>query len=117
MQKRQRFSQRTTSIAGTPYLEIMAYDTLGRPASQRDAAGYTLTSHYSTAGYVQSLSDSRVNGTVYEILSVDARGQTLQDRESSKSFGRRPSEHGKRPVCAGLFQNIGNPDRIIPAAR
>ena len=85
MQKRQRFSQRTTSIAGTPYLEIIAYDTLGRPASQRDAAGYTLTSHYSTAGYVQSLSDSRVNGTVYEMLSMNARGQALQDRRGANA--------------------------------
>ena len=26
-------------------------------------------------------------------LSMNARGQTLQDRESSGSLGRRPSEH------------------------
>ena len=74
-----------TSIAGTPYLEIIAYDILGRPSSQRDAAGYTLTSHYSTAGYVQSLSDSRINGTVYEMLSMNARGQALQDRRGANA--------------------------------
>ena len=38
---------------------------------------------------------------------MNARGQTLQDRESSRSFGRRPSEHEKGRSVPAFFRTSG----------
>lgn len=73
---------RNTSIAGNPYSEVSAYDGYGRPMSQQDASGYTLTTNYTTNGYVDDLTDSRV-GTLYQVNTMTARGQVLQDERGN----------------------------------
>ncbi|HET8941110.1 MAG TPA: RHS repeat-associated core domain-containing protein, partial [Rudaea sp.] len=69
---------RSTSIAGNAYSEVSAYDGYGRPMSRQDASGYTLTTNYTSNGYLSDLTDSRV-GALYQVHTMTARGQVDSD--------------------------------------
>lgn len=75
---------RGTSIAGNAYSEVSAYDGYGRLMSQQDASGYTLTTNYTTRGFLSDMTDSRV-GTVYQVNNMTARGQVSGDTRGNNA--------------------------------
>lgn len=94
-----------TTIAGTPYTEVTAYDGYGRLMAKQDATGETLTNNYSTRGHLASLSDSRY-GTVYEVFAMTARGQVAEDRRGAsnnlKGIINYNAQSGRiHTVCSG----------------
>ncbi len=101
-----RLNQRNTAIAGSAYNEVTGYDGYGRVQSQQDASGYTLTTNYTTNGYLGSLIDSRV-GTLYQVLGMTARGQVTQEQRGTSStlvstLTYTPSTGRLNTLCSGI---------------
>jgi len=77
-----RLSTRNTSFSAQNWTEVMGYDTLGRLASQQDASGYTLSTVFSSRGFLQALDDSRAN-RLYEVFETNARSQVTSERRGN----------------------------------
>lgn len=75
-----RLDARTTSIAGSTWIEHSAYDALGRIKAQTDASGYAVAPHYTGHGYSDYQTNMRTGVRLQEVLHVTARGQTDIDQ-------------------------------------
>jgi RHS repeat-associated protein len=101
-----RSRTRTTTIGMTAYTESTAYDANGRVKAQQDASGYNVAPNYSaTTGYTLSLTDSRI-GTLYQVLSMTARGQVASDRRGAttalnSALTYDPNTGRLSTVCSG----------------
>ena len=81
-----RLSSRVTSFDGSSWTESTTYDAFGRVQTTRDASGEITTQFYTSRGYPSSSSYSLplvgTNGTLHEILEMDAWGHVTQERRA-----------------------------------
>jgi RHS repeat-associated protein len=106
-----RAGGRTTTIGTTAYSEVTAYDGYSRPMSQQDVTGYSLTTNYSTNGYVDGLTDSRVN-TLYTVNTMTARNQVATEQRGSTaalatSLSYYTDSGRVHTLCSGIQSGTG----------
>lgn len=79
-----RPNSKVTAFDASSWTESTTYDAFGRVQTQRDASGETTTQFYSTRGYPSSATYSLplvgTNGTLHEILEMDAWGHVTSER-------------------------------------
>lgn len=100
-----RLDERDTNIGANAYTEVTAYDSIGRANAQQDASGYTLTTNFTTDGYLSYLSDSRV-GTIYQVLGMTARNQVSSEKRGDSTamvstLSYYPNSGRVHTVCSG----------------
>jgi RHS repeat-associated protein len=104
------FERYTLIVDGTPFFtERTTYDAFGRVSAFMDASGQTQTTIFTARGYVQQLRYSlagtgTANGTFYEVLEQNARGQVVQERRSgvlTTTFGYDVARGWLENVCTG----------------